>query len=126
MLMYFILRLFVRVCLYRDLRRLYTGLPSLRDRVVSASAPRVARQDALEREPAAFEEAVFLDGLDAIVGASGHIAAAFPDERRQCHLIEPNQQDQELSGQLGDVFHDVLRFHRRLYVSCPTSLGRSG
>lgn len=76
-----------------------------RDRVVSTAAPRVAGEDAFEGEPSAFEKAVLLNRLDAVVGTSGYIAAALPYEGRQRHLINPNQKDQELSGQLGDAFH---------------------
>ena len=66
--------------------------------IIPAAAPGVAREDALEGEPTAFEEAVFLYRLDAVVGASRRIAAALPDEGRQRHLIDANQQNQELSG----------------------------
>lgn len=70
------------------------------DWVVAAAAPGVAGEDTFEGEPAAFEEAVLLDGLDAVVGAGRNVATALPEPRRQRHLIDPNQQDQELSGQL--------------------------
>ena len=82
------------------------GLSSLRDWVIATAAPRVAGEDAFEGEPAAFEKAVLLNRLDAVVGACGYVAAALPDERRQRHLINPNQEDQELGWQLGDAFHD--------------------
>ena len=49
---------------------------SLRDWVVAAATPRVTRQDSFEGEPAAFEEAVFLDGFDAIVGTRRDVATA--------------------------------------------------
>ena len=78
---------------------------ALRDWVVAAAAPRIARKDALDGEPTSLEEAVFLDGLDAVIGTSGRVATAFPNERRQCHLIEPNQQNQTFSGQSGNAFH---------------------
>ena len=60
----------------RDSRRLLTGMSSLRDWVVAAAAPRVAREDALEGKPTALEEAVFPDRLDAVVGAGGRVATA--------------------------------------------------
>ena len=82
------------------------GLSSLRDWVIATATPRVAGEDAFEGEPAAFEEAVLLNRLDAVVGACGYIATALPDEGRQRHLIDPNQEDQELGWQLGDAFHD--------------------
>ena len=104
-LMYFIFLLFVRVCLCRDSRRLLTDVSSLRDWVIAASAPRVAREDALEGEPSALEEAVFFDGLDAVVGASRHIAATFSDPRRKRHLIKPNQENQEVSGNFCNALH---------------------
>ena len=90
--------LFVRVCLRRDSRRLLTDVPSLRDWVIPAAAPRVAREDTLEGEPAALEESVLPDGFDAVVGASRNIAAILSQPGRQRHLIEPNQENQELSG----------------------------
>ena len=75
------------------------------NRVVTATTPGVAGEDALEGEPAALEKAVFLDGLDAVVGAGGRIAAAVADEGRQRHLINPDQENQELSGQFCDASH---------------------
>ena len=55
---------------------------ALRDWVVATAAPRVTRQDALEGEPAALEEAVFLDGFYAVVGASGRVATALAEPWR--------------------------------------------
>ena len=78
---------------------------SLWDWVIAATAPWVAGEDALEGEPAAFEEAVFLYRLDAIIGAGRRVATALPDKRRQSHLIKPDQQNQELGGQLEDTLH---------------------
>ena len=82
------------------------GLSSLRDWVIATATPRVAGEDTFEGEPAAFEEAVFLYGFDTVVGTSGYVTATLPDKGRQCHLIDPNQEDQEFGGQLGDAFHD--------------------
>ena len=48
--------------------------------IIAASAPRVAGENPLEGEPSALEEAVFLDGFNAIVGAGGRIAAAVADK----------------------------------------------
>ena len=81
------------------------GLSSLRDWVIATATPRVAGEDAFEGEPAAFEEAILLDCFDAIVGTSRYITTTFPDEGRQRHLIDSNQEDQELSWQLGNAFH---------------------
>ena len=77
----------------------------LRHWVVSTAPPRVAGEDSLEGEPAAFEEAVFLNRLDAVVGTGGYVATALANEGRQRHLINPNQEDQELSRQLSDASH---------------------
>ena len=81
------------------------GILSLRDWVVTAAAPGIAREDALDGQPAALEEAVFLDSLDTVVRTGGGVAAALPQPGRQGHLIESDQQNQELSGQLGDAIH---------------------
>ena len=78
----------------------------LRDWVIATAAPGVTGEDTFEGEPAAFEEAILLDCFDAVVGTSGYIATALPDKGRQRHLIDPNQEDQEFGGQLGDAFHD--------------------
>ena len=80
-------------------------MSSLRDWVVAAAAPRVAGEDTLEGEPAAFEEAVLLDGFDAVIRAGGRVATALPYPWRQRHLVDSDQQDQELSGQFDYVFH---------------------
>ena len=81
------------------------GNPQLWHWVVSTTAPWVAGEDALEGEPATFEEAIFLNRLDAVVGTGGYVAAALSNEWRQRHLINPNQEDQELGGKLGNAFH---------------------
>ena len=81
------------------------GNPLLRHWVVSTAAPRVAGEDTLEGEPATFEEAIFLNRLDAVVGTGGYVATAIANEGRQRHLIDPNQENQELSRQLGDASH---------------------
>ena len=73
--------------------------------VIAAATPRVAGEDALEGKPTALEETVFLDGLDAVVGAGGRIATALPDERGQSHLIDADQQNEELSRQIEDELH---------------------
>ena len=84
----------------------FNSIPhSLWNWVVAATAPGVARQDALEGEPTALEKAVFLDGFDAVVRACSRIAATFADEGRQRHLIEPDQQNQQLSGQFCYALH---------------------
>lgn len=83
----------------------FNNMPSLWDWIIATATPWVARKDTFEGEPAAFEEAVFLDGFDAVVGTGGRIAAAVAYEGRQRHLIDADEQDQELSRQLGDAFH---------------------
>ena len=83
----------------------FNNMPSLRDWVIAAATPWVAREDTFEGEPPAFEEAVFLYGFDAVVGTGRRIAAAVAYEGRQRHLIDADEQDQELSRQLGDAFH---------------------
>jgi hypothetical protein len=49
------------------------------DWVVATAAPRVAREDTLKGKPAAFKEAVFLNGFDAIVGAGRDITATLSE-----------------------------------------------
>lgn len=98
----------------------------LRDWVVATTTPRVTRQDALEGEPAAFEKAVLLNGLDAVVGTGRNIATALPDEGRQRHLIKPNQQDQELSGKFCYATHISSGFLERLFGSSSAIPRRSG
>ena len=73
--------------------------------IIAASTPRVARENPLEGEPSTLEEAVFFDSFNAVVGAGGRIAAAVADKGRQRHLIDPNQEDQELSGHFRDASH---------------------
>jgi len=93
-----------------------TGL-NLRDWVISTAAPWVAREDTLEGEPAALEEAVFPNGLDAVVGARGRVAATSPDKGRQRDLIDPYQQNQEVSGQTLDALRNVGPVHGWLFSS---------
>ena len=71
---------------------------ALWDWVIAATTPRVARQNSPEGEPASLEEAVFSDGLDAVVGTGRRVATTLTDPRRQGELINPNQQNQEISG----------------------------
>ena len=75
-----------------------TGL-TLRNWVIATTAPRVARQNTLEGEPSALEEAIFSDGLDAVVGTGRRVATALAEPGRQRNLIKPDEQDQEVSRQ---------------------------
>ena len=66
----------------------------LRHRVVAGASPGVAAEDALEAEPEALEGAVFAEGLEGVLGASGGEAAGRRLERRDAELIEFDQQDE--------------------------------
>ncbi len=54
----------------------------------------MAAEDALEAEPEALEGAVFAEGLEGVLGASGGEAAGRRLERRDAELIEFDQQDE--------------------------------
>ena len=78
-----------------------------RHRVVPAAAPGVAAQDALDGQPAAFEHAVLLDGLDGVLRTGGHVAAARGDERRDADAVHVHRQQHD---ELDDLLHGCSAF----------------
>jgi len=72
--------------------------------VVAASTPWIAGSDTLQGEPAALERAVLANGLDAIVGTGGRIAARAPDKRRKGHLVEPDKPYHDCAKALTEEF----------------------
>src|SRR6185312_9725081 len=76
---------------------------SLRDGVVQVTMiERMAAPDALDRHPAAFEQAIAVDRLVAILRAGRREAATGRQEYRERHLIEADQPH-------ADVLHAVPR-----------------
>ena len=66
----------------------------LRDRVVSAAAPRVAAQYALQRQPESLQGAVFAESLKGILRASRSEAAGRRLQRRDAFAIEEDERDE--------------------------------
>ena len=84
---------------------MFHNVSVLRNRVITASAPGVAGNDAFDRQPAAFDGAVFLQRLDAVVGASRGIAAGTAEPGRQGDLVKSDQPDEQLSEWPEFSFH---------------------
>ena len=76
-----------------------------RHRIIPASSPRIARHHPFDGQPSAFEGTVFLQGFEAVVGAGGGVAARFAEPGRQGDLVEPDEQDQQLSEWSEASFH---------------------
>lgn len=85
----------------------------LRYGVIAAAAPRIAREHALDGQPAAFKRTVLAYGLNAVIGASGRIAAGASDERRQCPLIQFDKTYHDSGNCLGYVSEQ--RFHKAVF-----------
>ncbi len=62
----------------------------LGDRVVAGAAPGVAAGYPLQSQPASFQGTMLLDGLDAILAASGRKTATWRSMGRNRILIEAN------------------------------------
>ena len=68
-----------------------------RDRIVAGTAPWMAAQDALDAQPAAFEDAVFEHGFHHILAARRRIAAGRRRERRDENPVEIDGQQKSLA-----------------------------
>ena len=62
-----------------------------RNGVISTFMERIAAEDALERQPAALEGAIFFNGLQGVLGAGGDIVAAAGPVGRNGPLLKPDQ-----------------------------------
>lgn len=59
--------------------------------------PRMAFQNALNCQPRTFEEAVFVHGFNAIVGAARIEPAALPQKGANAELVQTDEFDQQKS-----------------------------
>ena len=75
-----------------------------RHRIVSASAPGMAANYALNGKPCAFERAVFGDSFHCILAASGCVATARRKERRNALSVELYEQYEQCGEQM---FHNI-------------------
>ena len=66
--------------------------------VVAGTAPRMAAQDALDAQPAAFEDPVFQDGFDHILAACRRISAGRWRKRRDEDAVEINRQQKRFTN----------------------------
>jgi len=73
---------------------MFVAALSRRNRVIAATAPRIATQDAFGREKSAVKQTVRLDGLKSIARTAWLIAAHRWRERGNGGLVKPNQQQE--------------------------------
>ena len=85
----------------------------LRHGVIATAAPRIAGEHALDGQPATFERTVLANGLKAVIGAGGRIAAGASDKRRQCPLIQFDQTNHDSSDGFGYISEQ--RFHKVVF-----------
>ena len=81
----------------------------LRHRIIATTTPWIAGKHALESQPAAFERTMLANGLNAVIGAGGRIAAGASNERRQCPLIQFDETDHDSGECFGNISEE--RFH---------------
>src|SRR6185312_11759884 len=81
-----------------------------RHEVEAVGAERLAAQDARQRHPAARPQAEPRDRLVGIIGAAWQVAAARPDQRRQCVTINGHQRVGGDSRQTGQRTKVPVRF----------------
>ncbi len=83
-----------------------------RHRVITMSTPRMAAPYTFQRQPSTPKNAMFLQSLNRILGATGRIAACGRQNSRWSPLPQPGDKDQQclhliwpcgLSGSLSDV-----------------------
>ena len=67
-----------------------------RDRIVAGTAPWMAAQDALDAQPAAFEDTVFEHSLHHVLTAGRRVAAGRRGERRDKDPIEVDRDQEDL------------------------------
>lgn len=67
------------------------------------ATPRVAGSYSFQRHPATFEGAIFLNGFKPVGAASGRVAAAHTQQRRDGTLIEADETDEQYGKQ---TFHE--------------------
>jgi len=66
-----------------------------RHRVVAAAAPRMAAENAAHGKPKPFNEAMFLNGLDGVLRASGGEAACRREHGRHVALVQADGKDKQ-------------------------------
>ena len=79
-----------------------------RDRIVAGTAPGMAAQDALDAQPAAFEDTVFEDSFHHILTASRRIATGRRGKRRDKNPIKVHRYQEYLSYDCSDIFFSDL------------------
>ena len=63
--------------------------------IESVSAPGVAAGDSLGGAPGAADRAVFVDGVDGVLGAGGDVAAVAAEESAEGGAVEEDEVDEE-------------------------------
>ncbi len=80
------------------------------NRIKAAIAPRVAAADAFGGHPAAFDWAVFFQGLKRIGATGGLIAAIEANPRRKDHAVSADRESKDM-GEWGHVGVLCFRLH---------------
>lgn len=82
----------------------------LRNRVVSAAAPRMTAEQPFESQPGAFERTVFAHRLQGVLRTRRHIATGGRLEGRYAVLVKFDKQNQQLAEQMFEVFHLIENY----------------
>ena len=75
------------------------------NRIMSAPAPRMAAGDSADRHPASFEQTVFTESFNRILGTGGREPAFRPQPGRYNPLIAFDQEDQGQTQYFKDFLH---------------------
>src|SRR5574344_2739902 len=94
----------------------------LRYRIITTSAPRIARNNAFDCQPRTFEGAIFFQCFYSIYRTSGNIATTPSDKRGQCPLVYFYKKNKNISQTLAKIIEKTLHFklstiHKRLSTS---------
>lgn len=77
-------------------------------RIVAVAAPGMASGNTFESKPKTFEEPVFAEGFEAVLRASGRVAATWRQHGRDEFLIHADQKNKRQAEVVKQFFHTAF------------------
>src|ERR1700693_1015820 len=101
------------------------GVRRERHGVESSRVQRMAAAQALQRQPAALEDAEAQHRLEGVVRTGGIEAAARPEERADGPLVDADQEGDEAAHRAATSFHSASRLACSALPGAPLARGRA-